>query len=60
MFQITVRTADQDDDAQDDESYGLNAGQPFCFFVRSPSLATDPLTKTFPIRASTTLEIVRL
>jgi hypothetical protein len=33
MFQITVHTADQDDDAQDDESHGLHAGQAFCFFV---------------------------
>jgi hypothetical protein len=54
-----LRTADQDDDAQDDESHGLHAGQRFCFFVRSLSLATVPLTKTFPIGAST-LEIVRL
>jgi len=28
ILQITVHTADQDDDAQDDESHGLHAGQP--------------------------------
>ncbi len=60
FLQITVHTADQDDDAQDDESHGLHAGQPFCFFARSLSLTTDPLTKTIPIRAPTTLEIFKL
>jgi hypothetical protein len=39
FLQITVYTADQDDDAQDDESYGLHAGQPIV------SLTDPPFTR---------------